>query len=68
MNENLLTNEALEGKIEYINMLMEEIRYAESHNVVDKLNFVKSMIADDLRCYIMLVDGNLDRLSKEEQK
>lgn len=67
MNENLLTNEALEGKIEYINKLMEDIRYAESLEVVDTLRFIKSMILDDMRCYIMLVDGNLDRLSKEEK-
>lgn len=67
MNENLLTNEALEGKIEYINKIMWYLEYSESHNVENVAAFLKAMIGVDKKGYIMLVDGNLDRLSKEEQ-
>lgn len=67
MNENRLTNEALEGKIEYIDKVMEYFEYAESHNVENVTTFFKALIEDDKKSYIMLVDGNLNRLSKEEQ-
>ena len=67
MNENLLTNEAIEGKIEYIDKVMEYLEYAESHNVENVATFLRSLIEDDKKSYIMLVDGNLNRLSKEEQ-
>lgn len=67
MNENHLTNEALEGKIEYIDKVMEYFNYAESHNVKNVTTFLKAMIENDKELYIMLVDGNLNRLSEEEQ-
>lgn len=67
MNEKLLTNEALEGKIEYIDKLMYYFDYAEEHDVCNVAEFIKGLIDGDKKCYIMVIDGNLDRLSKEEK-
>ena len=66
MKEKMWSNEALEGKIEYIDMIMDYFNYAETHNVENVETFIKSMIEDDKKTYIELIDGNLNRMSTEK--